>query len=200
MLGRWGWKNPRPPHQQNQMPRRRKTEELPFDEATATMDPEINDSTTDEMTTEAPEAPELEKEIIKGERLTGDALMAKCRELDSEEITEDEVARACGYFTDTYVNGELESSRIAIKQFWLAFSAAQGIKFAPKKRGGGGAGRPKQPYVKVAKETCKISIGGHFSEAAGFAEHQKVKVTAAPGVITITPWEEAEEVEEDEDF
>lgn len=184
------------------MPRRKKeiAEDLQSESATATIEPGTDSDTTDPITPiqMAEATQETNQEVVKHERLTGDAMLAALAPL-GQEAEQEEAFRVCGYFSEVFEDGELVKVRYQEKAFWAAFAAAsQGITFATKTRGGG-AGRPKRPYVKVAKESLRIVLGGHFAEAAGFSEHQKVKVTATAGSITITPWEDADEMDADED-
>jgi hypothetical protein len=189
------------------MPRRKKeaAEDLQGESATATMEPGTDSDTTNsncsitpEMSeTQTPEA-EVKQEVVKHERLTGQEMLAALNQL-GQDAEQEEAFRAAGYYSEVYENGELVKIRYQEKAFWAAFAAAsQGITFATKTRGGG-AGRPKRPYVTVSKESLRLVLGGHFAEAAGFTEKQKIKVTAEAGVITLTPWDDAEESDEMDD-
>jgi hypothetical protein len=196
------------------MPRARKktVEDLPESTSTATIEPDTdqtNQLASEEMAETIQEEQTLTEEgagpkvdIVKHERLVGAEMLQKLSSL-GQEADQEEAFRACGYYSEVFEDGQFVKYRYQEKPFWAAFAAAsQGITFATKTRGGG-AGRPKRPYVKVAKDTLRIVLGGHFAEQAGFAEHQKVKVTAANGSITITPWVDADEdsdYEDDEDL
>jgi hypothetical protein len=144
--------------------------------------------------------------IRKGTRLEGDALLALAAQL-GESVEENDFFYQAGYYSETLDDeGNVVSVRYFPKPFYSAYIAAQGLKIKPAARAGGGPGSRLRTSVKVAKSTRKISVGGHFSEIAGFNEGDKVKIDAAPGQITITLFSatatasKVEDEDDDEDF
>jgi antitoxin component of MazEF toxin-antitoxin module len=161
-----------------------------------TQQPESTNSIPMATTTEAPATEETKNKIVKGERLEGDALLALVTELgDSTE--EDEFIRKAGYWSQTVdESGNVISERLQSKAFYLALTAAQGIKIKTSPRSGGG--RKASNYVKVAKTTCKIAVPGHAAIKAGFSEGDKVQFDVTDGQIVITLMARAADVAADQ--
>lgn len=159
----------------------------------ATID-QSTDTDTQSMTTETAEQ---NKEIVRHEKLEGDELLAAIRALEAEKSPEDpekeEVMRACGYYSETFIDGELTRVTYQENAFWSAFSAAQGIKLAAPTRSGS-AGRAPSKYATVSKTGARIVVGGHFSEQAGFEIGQKLNVTVSNGQIVLTPMQGEEDL------
>jgi antitoxin component of MazEF toxin-antitoxin module len=165
-------------------------------------------NTTMATATETTEAPK--KNIVKGERLVGDELLRLVQEL-GDSVEEDEFVRRAGYYSQTLdENGEVVSERLQTNAFYVALTAAQGIKIKAPSRSGGG--RKQSDNVKVAKTTKKIAIPGHAADRAGFNEGDKVKFDVSEGQIVITLLARADQMaesqiddedmdgDEDEDF
>lgn len=166
------------------------------------------DPTTDsaEMSTEVLEAPEtLETEAAakpikeKGERLSGDELLAYVRENKGNPI--DEVIFGAGFYTKTTDPETGESKTTLHKpQFYEAIAVANGFELAPAKRAFT-ARKGRKPIVTVVKNG-NIVVGGRHGSVAGFAPGSKVKVEAEFGRIVLTPMadDEAGEAEGDDDL
>jgi len=159
-------------------------------------------------TLEAPTAEATKPNVRKGVRLEGDELLALAARL-GESVEENDFLYQAGYYTETLDEaGNVISIRYFPKPFYAAYAASQGLKIKPSARAGAGTGSRIRSSVKVAKTTKKISVGGHFSEAAGFNEGDKVKIDATPGQITITLFAASngtapaadEDGDDDEDF
>lgn len=102
----------------------------------------------------------------------------------------DEIARACGYYTEitTTATGDVEVRVSADDNFALmrALLAAQGINLAPPVRSSRRTNR--QPIIKIGK-TGNIVVGGRYTTIAGFpfgeGVDSRVRVEAEKGKITI---------------
>jgi hypothetical protein len=140
---------------------------------------------------EATTAPELELTKVRGEGLTGPALQALLQKPENQDIDENDLMKIAGYYVDhVNANNEVVKTTYRNKEFYAAFTASFGIKIKKPARA---AGSPKgaRSSVKVAINTKKITIVGHYSELAGFNEGDKVTIHAEPGTITVTLLERA---------
>lgn len=119
--------------------------------------------------------------------MTGDDLLTLVSSAGGA-IGED-VMKQAGYFTEIRdaETDELINVRINDNGFYVAYMAAQGLQIEKPKSGQ--IGRPKREYLKVAKTTKKIVVGGHYAETAGWDEGDKVHVEAKPGQIIITAYQ-----------
>lgn len=129
---------------------------------------------------------------VRGDRLMGEALKAVVHAPENQGIEEHDLLRKTGYYID-YVNeaGEIVKTSYQDDAFYESYTIANGINIKPSKKASAGAPSGARNHVKVAKGTCKILISGAHSQAAGFAEHDKVKIEATEGQILITLLERA---------
>jgi hypothetical protein len=124
-----------------------------------------------------------------------------------EGAPSDQVAHACGYFTEvtTTATGEVDIRVTSADTFAFmqALLAAQGTNLAPPVRSNRRSNR--QPIIKIGK-TGNIVVGGRYTTIAGFPFggelDSRVRVEAEKGKITIfaaDPEEYASDVEADLD-
>jgi hypothetical protein len=177
------------------MPRRKSTPE----EADT-----IQTADSAEMSTEVLEAP-IETEAaakpvkVKGERLSGDELLAFVKENKDNPL--DEVIYSAGFYTKT-TNAETGETKTTLHkpQFFEAIAAANGIELAPAKRAFT-ARKGRKPVVTVVKNG-NIVVGSRHGSVAGFEPGSKVKIEAEHGRIVLTPMidEELDGTAEDEEM
>jgi hypothetical protein len=124
-----------------------------------------------------------------------------------EGAPSDQVAHACGYYTEvtTTATGEVDVRVTSADTFAFmqALLAAQGTNLAPPVRSNRRSNR--QPIIKIGK-TGNIVVGGRYTTIAGFPFGEeldsRVRVEAEKGKITIfaaDPDEYASEAEADLD-
>lgn len=123
-----------------------------------------------------------------------------------EGAPSDQVAHACGYYTEvtTTATGEVDIRVTSADTFAFmqALLAAQGTNLAPPVRSNRRSNR--LPIIKIGK-TGNIVVGGRYTTIAGFSFggelDSRVRVEAEKGKITILaadPEEYASEVELDD--
>ena len=109
---------------------------------------------------------------------------------EMEGAPSDQVAHACGYFTEvtTTATGEVDVRVTSADTFAFmqALLAAQGTNLAPPVRSNRRSNR--QPIIKIGK-TGNIVVGGRYTTLAGFPFGGeldfRVRVEAEKGKITI---------------
>jgi hypothetical protein len=154
----------------------------------------VPDSTDSEMTNEtvSPEtadlddadAPQAGKTKVRGERMTGQALLDYVESHKNDE--NEEVLFATGYYTivTDKETGESETKYQRPAFFKAMTEAATGIPFAPAKRPYS-ARKGRAPIITVGK-TGNCVVGARHSIVAGFEAGSKVQVVAEAGRIVLT--------------
>jgi hypothetical protein len=154
----------------------------------------VQDPTVSEMTTEtlAPEveeteAPEAGKTKVKGEKITGQALLDYVGAHKEDPI--EEVLFATGYYTlvTDSETGETET-RYHKPAFFKAMTAASTGYEPPASRRSYTTRRSRQPVITVGK-TGNCVVGNRHSSIAGFEAGSKVQVVAEAGRIVLTALE-----------
>jgi hypothetical protein len=120
-----------------------------------------------------------------------------------EGCPSDQVAHACGYYTEvtTTATGEVDVRVTSTDTFAFmqALLAAQGTNLAPPVRSNRRSNR--QPIIKIGKNG-NIVVGGRYTALAGFPFGEdldsRVRVEAEKGKITIFAAEPGEYASEDQ--
>ena len=121
---------------------------------------------------------------------------------EMEGAPSDQVAHACGYYTEvtTAATGEVDIRVTSADTFAFmqALLAAQGTNLAPPVRSNRRSNR--QPIIKIGK-TGNIVVGGRYTAIAGFPFGEeldsRVRVEAEKGKITIFAADPGEYATED---
>jgi hypothetical protein len=176
------------------MPRRKPTQEETDQALSANTEmptAEIEAPETSEVTEAAPKAT-----VIKGERLTGQALLDFV--LANRERPVNELAFEAGYYTKK-IDPETGEEKITYQKpaFHEAINRANGIDLAPATRTYAPR-KNRAPVVKLGKNG-NIVVGGRHSGVAGFEPGSKVKVESEPGRITIVAWADEDDDASDTD-
>lgn len=110
--------------------------------------------------------------------LTGSDLLAKTGSLESQNLTETALARACGYVSAT-ADGK---TRVEINKFRRAMLEAHGHSFAP------GAIRQRSPrgHVLVSKNGSALLSKSALLQIGAISGKQ-LKVEAVGGSLVLTP-------------
>ena len=134
------------------------------------------------------DAPETGKTKVKGDRLTGQALLDYVNAHKDDQI--EEVLFATGYYTIITDDETGESvTRYHKQPFFTAMTeASTGISFAPVRRAYTSR-KGRQPVVKLGK-IGNCVVGSRYTGIAGFAPESRVLVTAEEGKITLTAYTE----------
>ena len=173
------------------MPRRKNTAEA------------VESPITPDQMTEATEKKVPATSSKKGAPVASSQLLKITSEM--EGAPSDQVAHACGYFTEvtTTATGEVDVRVTSADTFAFmqALLAAQGTNLAPPVRSSRRSNR--QPIIKIGKNG-NIVVGGRYTTIAGFSFGEeldsRVRVEAEKGKITIfaaDPEEYASDVEAD---
>ena len=96
----------------------------------------------------------------KIEPLTGEALLKKVKEL--ENLSKEEKAKACGYYTVTKNNVE----RVNMMKFLNALIDAEGIQLDSKQSGNGRGGRSASYRISV-QSNGNLLIGSAYTKQMG---------------------------------
>lgn len=157
--------------------------------APATLAPEIEET----------EAPEIGKTKVKGDKMTGQALLDYVAAHKEDPI--EEVLFSTGYYTLVTDNETGESeTRYHKPAFFKAMTEASTGYVPPSNRRSYTVRRGRQPVITVGK-TGNCVVGNRHSSIAGFGPGSKVQVTAEEGKIVLTPYEgDADGVEEADDL
>lgn len=166
---------------------------------------QIDETTTAPILTETPmpaetiEAPATESKIVKvkGERLSGDELLAFVKENKDEPI--DDVVFRAGFYTRS-TDAETGETKTTLHkpQFFQALTVAStGVEFAPPKRSYA-ARKGRKPVITVVKNG-NIVVGSRHGSVAGFEPGSKVRVESEYGKITLTAWQDEDGGDDDAD-
>lgn len=157
--------------------------------APATLAPEIEET----------EVLEVGKTKVKGDKMTGQALLDYVAAHKEDPI--EEVLFATGYYTlvTDSETGESET-RYHKPAFFKAMTEASTGYVPPSNRRSYTVRRGRQPVITVGK-TGNCVVGNRHSSIAGFGPGSKVQVTAEAGKIVLTAFEgELEASDEGEDL
>lgn len=157
--------------------------------APATLAPEIEET----------EAPEVGKTKVKGDKMTGQALLDYVAAHKEDPI--EEVLFATGYYTLVTDNETGESeTRYHKPAFFKAMTEASTGYVPPSNRRSYTVRRGRQPVITVGK-TGNCVVGNRHSSIAGFGPGSKVQVTAEEGKIVLTAFEgDADAADEGDDL
>lgn len=107
----------------------------------------------------------------KGEPLTGDPLLKKVKEL--ENLTKEEKAKACGYFTVTK-NG---TERVSMMKFLNALVDAEGIQLDGKGKNGNGRGGRSASYRISVQSNGNLLIGSAYTKQMELAPGDEFEIS-----------------------
>ncbi|MBW4552534.1 MAG: AbrB family transcriptional regulator [Aphanocapsa sp. GSE-SYN-MK-11-07L] len=107
----------------------------------------------------------------KGEPLTGDPLLKKVKEL--ENLTKEEKAKACGYFTVTK-NG---TERVSMMKFLNALVDAEGIQLDGKGKNGNGRGGRSASYRISVQSNGNLLIGSAYTKQMDLAPGDEFEIS-----------------------
>lgn len=145
--------------------------------APATLAPELEET----------EAPEAGKTKVKGDKMSGQALLDYVAAHKEDPI--EEVLFATGYYTLVTDNESGESeTRYHKPAFFKAMTEASTGYAPPSNRRSYTARRGRQPVITVGK-TGNCVVGNRHSSIAGFEPGSKVQVVAEEGKIILTALE-----------
>lgn len=132
----------------------------------------------------------------KIEPLTGEALLKKVKEL--ENLTKEEKARACGYYTLTKTGVE----RVNMMKFLNALIDAEGIQLDSKQNGNGRGGRSASYRISV-QSNGNLLIGSAYTKQMGLKSGDEFEISLGRKHIHLRQLDQLEggeeELEEDED-
>ncbi len=94
----------------------------------------------------------------KDEPLTGEALLQKVKELGN--LSREEKARACGYYTTTKQGSE----RVSMMKFYNALIDAEGVELDGKHRNGNGRGGRSASYRISVQSNGNLLIGSAYTK------------------------------------
>ncbi|MEM9769596.1 MAG: AbrB family transcriptional regulator, partial [Cyanobacteria bacterium P01_D01_bin.71] len=106
----------------------------------------------------------------KQEMLTGQALVQKVKEL--EDLTKEEKARACGYYTITK-NG---TERVNMMKFMNALIAAEGIELDSEQSTNGRGGRSASYRITV-QSNGNLLIGATYTKQMGLKPGDEFEIS-----------------------
>lgn len=106
----------------------------------------------------------------KVEMLTGQALVQKVKEL--ENLTKEEKARACGYYTITK-NG---TERVNMMKFMNALIAAEGIELDSEQSTNGRGGRSASYRITV-QSNGNLLIGSTYTKQMGLKPGDEFEIS-----------------------
>lgn len=106
----------------------------------------------------------------KQEMLTGQALVQKVKEL--EDLTKEEKARACGYYTITK-NG---TERVNMMKFMNALIAAEGIELDSEQSTNGRGGRSASYRITV-QSNGNLLIGSTYTKQMGLKPGDEFEIS-----------------------
>lgn len=127
----------------------------------------------------------------QGEPLVGEALLQKVRELG--DLTKEEKARECGYYTVTKNNIE----RVNMMKFLNALIDAEGIELDGSANGHGRGGRSASYRISV-QSNGNLLIGSAYTKKMGLKPGDEFKITLGRRHIKLEQIGAAED--EGEDF
>ncbi len=107
----------------------------------------------------------------KGEPLTGDPLLKKVKEL--ENLTKEEKAKACGYFTVTKTGTE----RVSMMKFLNALVDAEGIQLDGKGKNGNGRGGRSASYRISVQSNGNLLIGSAYTKQMDLAPGDEFEIS-----------------------
>jgi AbrB-like transcriptional regulator len=107
----------------------------------------------------------------KGEPLTGDPLLKKVKEL--ENLSKEEKAKACGYFTVTK-NG---TERVSMMKFLNALVDAEGIQLDGKGKNGNGRGGRSASYRISVQSNGNLLIGSAYTKQMDLAPGDEFEIS-----------------------
>lgn len=94
----------------------------------------------------------------KGEPLTGEALLQKVKEL--ENLSREEKARTCGYYTTTKTGAE----RVSMMKFYNALIEAEGVELDGKQTKQNGRGGRSASYRISVQSNGNLLIGSAYTK------------------------------------
>lgn len=94
----------------------------------------------------------------KDEPLTGEALLQKVKELGN--LSREEKARACGYYTTTKQGSE----RVSMMKFYNALIDAEGVELDGKHTNGNGRGGRSASYRISVQSNGNLLIGSAYTK------------------------------------
>jgi hypothetical protein len=102
--------------------------------------------------------------------LTGNALLQKVKEL--EDLSKEEKAKACGYYTLTKDGGE----RVNMMKFLNALIEAEGIQLDSSQNGGGRGGRSASFRITV-QSNGNLLIGSTYTKQMGLRPGDEFEIS-----------------------
>jgi hypothetical protein len=124
----------------------------------------------------------------KIEPLTGEALLKKVKEL--ENLSKEEKARACGYFTVTKNGVE----RVNMMKFLNALINAEGIELDGKQNGNGRGGRSASYRISV-QSNGNLLIGAAYTKQMDLQPGDEFEISLGRKHIHLRQLDEHEEAE-----
>lgn len=122
------------------------------------------------------------------EPLTGEALLRKVKDL--ENLSKEEKARACGYYTVT--KGGVE--RVNMMAFLNALIDAEGIELDGKQEGTGRGGRSASYRITV-QSNGNLLIGSAYTKQMGLNPGDEFEISLGRKHITLRQLDPGEESE-----
>lgn len=128
----------------------------------------------------------------KMEPLTGEALLKKVKEL--ENLSKEEKARACGYYTLTKTGVE----RVNMMKFLNALIDAEGIQLDSKQNGNGRGGRSASYRISV-QSNGNLLIGSAYTKQMGLNPGDEFEISLGRKHIHLRQLDALEGGEADEE-
>ncbi len=127
-------------------------------------------------------------ESQKVEMLTGQALVQKVKEL--EDLTKEEKAKACGYYTITKKGAE----RVNMMKFMNALIAAEGIELDSEQSTNGRGGRSASYRITV-QSNGNLLIGSTYTKQMGLKPGDEFEISLGRKHIHLKQLGEEDEAE-----
>lgn len=121
--------------------------------------------------------------------LTGEALLKKVKEL--ENLSKEEKARACGYYTVTKAGVE----RVNMMKFLNALIDAEGIELDGKQNGNGRGGRSASYRISV-QSNGNLLIGSAYTKQMGLNPGDEFEISLGRKHIHLRQLDQEEEFAE----
>ncbi|AFY62750.1 AbrB family transcriptional regulator [Synechococcus sp. PCC 6312] len=113
-------------------------------------------------------------------QLTGEALLKKVKDLDGK--SQEEIAKACGYYTTTKGGAE----RVSTLKFYKALAYAQGLNLDGKSASGSSRGGRSASYRISVQANGNLLIGSAYTKQMNLEPGDEFEITLGRKHIKLT--------------